>query len=103
MPNVVIAAEGLPPLSLEAPDACALVDLIDASSAPVPFSCRSASCGTCRVVVLEGEAALEPPEDEELDVLDAFGQKPPKYRLACQARLRPGAGPLRLRPVRDDE
>jgi ferredoxin len=31
-----------------------LVDICDSSGAPVAFSCRSASCGTCRVDVLEG-------------------------------------------------
>ncbi|MFO0676754.1 MAG: 2Fe-2S iron-sulfur cluster-binding protein [Polyangiaceae bacterium] len=79
-----------------------LGDFCDAHEAPVPFSCRSASCGTCRVVVLDGDDVLAAPEDEELEVLEAFGH-PAHQRLACVARFRPGPGTLRVRPVRDDE
>ena len=43
---------------------------LDEHEAAVPFSCRSANCGTCRIDVLEGIALLAPPADDELDVLD---------------------------------
>ena len=79
-----------------------LADLCDSVSAPVPFSCRSANCGTCRIVVIEGESELLPPGDEELDVLDIFGAHG-KQRLACCAQMKAGDGALRVRPVRDDE
>jgi 2Fe-2S ferredoxin len=90
--------------SVDLHDGGAVVDACDTSLADVPFSCRSASCGTCRVVVLEGGAFLTEAEDEELQVLDAFGVTPKKQRLACQAKVSAGAiGLVRLRPVRDDE
>ena len=76
----------------------ALLDLCDEKSAGVPFSCRSASCGTCRVDVLEGAELLDPPADEELDVLDIFGDDPKQRRLACQVTFREGDGRLRVRP-----
>jgi ferredoxin len=76
-----------------------LVDLCDEARAPVPFSCRSASCGTCRVDVLEGAALLEGARDEELDVLDIFGDDPSRRRLACQARVGFGTGCVRVRAV----
>jgi ferredoxin len=91
--------DGEPPLSVEAPDADRLVDVCDRESAPVPFSCRSACCGTCRVMVLEGGDLLEPAAEDELEVLDAFGDDPAAVRLACQAQLRPGPGRLRVRPA----
>jgi ferredoxin len=47
--------------------------------------------------VLEGAALLEPPADEELDVLDVFGDDPASRRLACQLRVRQGPGRLRVR------
>jgi ferredoxin len=47
--------------------------------------------------VLEGEDSLLPPEDEELDVLEAIDSKPPRFRLGCCAKLKPGAGTVRLR------
>jgi ferredoxin len=88
-----------PWVEIDAPEGARLVDLCDERNAPVPFSCRSASCGTCRIDVLEGGELLEPPQDEELDVLDIFGDDPKKRRLACQARALPGPGRVRLRAI----
>lgn len=100
MPLVVFESlDGTPPVAVEAPGAGRLVDLCDQQSAPVPFSCRSACCGTCRVSVLDGGELLEPPEEDEIEVLDAFGDDPAAVRLACQARFRAGAGRLRVRPA----
>ncbi|MGE0787314.1 MAG: 2Fe-2S iron-sulfur cluster-binding protein [Sandaracinaceae bacterium] len=65
----------------------ALVDVCDENpDAEVPFSCRSASCGTCRCRVKYGMEALSKPEDDELDVLEVFGDGP-DVRLCCQAVL----------------
>ena len=77
-----------------------LVDVCDDTGAPVEFSCRSASCATCRIEVLEGADLLEPPREDELDVLDVFGGAE-RHRLACQAVVRPGPGLLRVRAARD--
>lgn len=88
-------------LVVEAPPGARLLDLCDENAAPVPFSCRSASCGTCRIDVLEGADLLEPPRDEELDVLDIFGDDPSRRRLACQVRCKAGDGLLRVRPADD--
>jgi 2Fe-2S ferredoxin len=103
MPRVVfIGLEG-ETQEVDAAGGAALVDLCDDSNAPIPFSCRSASCGTCRIVVLEGANLLAEAEDEELQVLDAFGQGPPDRRLACQAKVIAAAGIVRVRAARDDE
>ncbi|MBX3246548.1 MAG: 2Fe-2S iron-sulfur cluster binding domain-containing protein [Myxococcales bacterium] len=56
--------------------------------AEVPYSCRSASCGTCRVAVVEGMELIAEPEDDELEVLEVFGDDPKSIRLCCQIRLR---------------
>ena len=47
-----------------APEGGRLVDFCDELRAPIPFSCRSASCGTCRMEILEGTELLEPPRDD---------------------------------------
>lgn len=99
MPLVVFESPGFAPLEVDVPGGGPLVDICDEHGAPVPFSCRSASCGTCRIDVLEGEGLLEPPADDELDVLDIFGDDPKTRRLACQACLRQGPGRLRVRPA----
>lgn len=98
MPVVVFESpEGLPTVEVDAPEGGRLVDLCDEGGAAVPFSCRSASCGTCRIEVLEGADLLDPPADDEVELLDLFGDDPARCRLACQARLRRGPGRLRVR------
>jgi ferredoxin len=74
-----------------------LVDLCDEARAPVLFSCRGASCGTCRVEVLEGAHLLEPPHPDEVAVLQALAAPCGVHRLACQAVVRAGPGLILLR------
>ena len=65
-----------------------LIDVTDEhQKAEVPFSCRAANCGTCRVEVREGIDAFAPADDEELGVLDIFGDDEAKVRLCCQLKL----------------
>jgi 2Fe-2S ferredoxin len=75
-----------------------LVDLCDDVRAPVELSCRGASCGTCRVEVIEGAGLLDPPGADEQETLRRISARP-GHRLACQAHVRPGAGHLVLRWV----
>ena len=84
--------------TVEAPDGGELLDICDEVLAPVPFSCRSASCATCQIEIVEGGDLLEPPEDVERELLHILGG-PPNNRLACQARVRAGAGCIRLKPA----
>jgi 2Fe-2S ferredoxin len=86
---------------VEVPDGGPLVDVCDGVLAPVPFSCRAATCGTCRVEVLEGADLLEPREGAEAELHALLGD-PPNIRLACQAKVGRGAGLIRLR-IADDE
>jgi ferredoxin len=66
----------------------AIMDITDANpAAEVPYSCRAATCGTCRVEVVEGGGALSMADEFELEVLDIFGDTPDKVRLCCQAKL----------------
>jgi ferredoxin len=83
---------------VEVPEGGALVDVCDEYRAPVPFSCRSATCGTCQIDVLEGLELFEPAELDERELLDLIGGAA-NHRLACQARLRPVPGRVRLRPA----
>ncbi|MGO8997801.1 MAG: 2Fe-2S iron-sulfur cluster-binding protein [Polyangiaceae bacterium] len=104
MPTVVFEREkgkSGKPVIVVVPEGGALVDTCDDNNAPVPFSCKSASCGTCRIEILEGADELLPPADEELDVLDLFHMEAPGYRLACQAKMKPGLATLRVRAVDD--
>ncbi len=98
MPLVVFESRAALPRVVDCPRGGRLIDVCDAHGAPVPFSCRSASCGTCRVDLLEGAALLEEPAQDELDVLAVFGDDPVRRRLACQSVVREGPGLLRIRP-----
>jgi ferredoxin len=73
-----------------------LVDICDHYFAPIPFSCRSASCGTCHIEIVEGASLLEPPEEAEEELLDILGGDG-ATRLACQARVKAGPGLVRIR------
>ena len=101
MPTIVFEASIVgPAMTVEEPDGGRLVDICDDARAPVPFSCRGASCGMCRVDVLEGADQLSPPDRYERNVLASFGD-PPTRRLACAASVAPGIFRLRLRAVED--
>ena len=82
---------------IEVPEGGEIVDICDQHFAPIPFSCRSASCGTCQVEVLEGADLLEPMNDAEAELIPLLGGK---GRLACQACVKPGVqGVIKLRSV----
>jgi ferredoxin len=100
MAKIVIEPQAGTPMEFESGGTASIADLCDTHHAPVPFSCRSASCGTCRCEVLEGRELLSKPEDEELDVLDMLGA-PKTHRLACCAQLSGSAGVVRLRPINE--
>jgi len=98
MPEITFEShDGSQKKTVNAPNGGALADICDDNAAPIPFSCRSASCATCHIEVLEGQDALLPPETEELDVLEAIMAEPPKYRLACCAKMRAGGGKVVVR------
>jgi ferredoxin len=73
-----------------------LVDICDHYFAPIPFSCRSASCGTCHIEILDGAGFLTPPDETEEELLDILGGDG-TTRLACQARVKAGPGLIRIR------
>lgn len=102
MPRVIAESSAGRVVEIDAPDGAALIDLCDEHAAPIPFNCRSASCGTCRIHVLEGMDELAPPAEDELDLLDVFNLKPPRVRLACQAVLRQGAVRVWIRAFQDE-
>lgn len=70
----------------------------ETSQKPIPFGCRSGSCGVCVIEVLEGSKSLGEPDDDELDFLEDLGRPDGNHRLACQCRL---YGDATVRPAAD--
>ena len=94
MPTIVFERTGW---TEERPEGGRVIDICDESPrAGVPFSCRGANCGTCRIEVLEGLDLCEPPGQDEADLLEIFGDGP-EMRLGCQMRIKAGPGRVRLR------
>lgn len=84
-------------ITLEAPEGARLVDLADEHpGVAIPFSCRFANCGTCRVEILEGLDHCAPPGAREDRIARIF-HDPPQVRLGCQLAVLPAAGVVRLR------
>lgn len=99
MPTIEFEGAGLGGDKLvEVPEGGDLLDICDRVFAPVAFSCRSATCGTCHIEVVQGIEYLEEPNEEEQELLDLI-DGPPNARLACQARIKPGDGYIHIRPV----
>ena len=97
MPTIEFLGNGFgAPKVVQAPEGGPLVDICDEHFAPVPFSCRSASCGTCHSEVLEGIELFAPAEPLEQELLDLLGGTATS-RLACQAEVLPGPGLIRLK------
>lgn len=68
------------------------------SEGPIPVQCRSCSCGTCWVGILEGAEHLSPVEARERATMAALGyletsEPRPVIRLACMAQAH---GPVTL-------
>ncbi len=73
--------------TVDVPDGAQL-DTLDGKSS-VLFACKSATCGSCMVKVLEGMENLEEPNETESTGLQAFGTDP-KHRLMCQCKIKKG-------------
>lgn len=56
-----------------------------AEAAGIPFSCNNGVCGTCQIIIKEGEENLNEINQEEKDL--AMDRT---HRLACQCRINSG-------------
>lgn len=87
-----VAESVAPPHEVEIAEDEWLMDVCDASTAPLLFSCRSGECGICALVVVSGADAVDPPMDRELGTIAL--RRPgadPRTRLGCRCRLRASA------------
>ena len=73
--------------SVELPDGSLLAELDGKCS--ILFACKTASCASCKVKVLEGMDNLEAPNELEEAGLATFATDP-KERLMCVCKIKSG-------------
>ena len=89
MPKVTILPGGK---SAEVPAGTLLLDAGEAAGVEMEAGCFNC----CAVVVESGMENIEPPTDEELNVLDQWNKDPEKYRLTCCVKILKGEVVLRM-------
>lgn len=94
MPTLVFERTGF---VVDYPDGVSVLEACDRDiKAGVPFSCRHANCGICRMEVMEGIELCEPRTEWEDELLTYLKERE-TVRLGCQLRVGPGEGLVRLR------
>ena len=93
MPKVTLLPRGQ---SAEVPAGTLLLDAGEAAGVEMEAGCFNCSCGTCAVEIASGMENLDPPTDEELNVLDQWNKDPEKYRLTCCVKIQKGEVVIRL-------
>jgi ferredoxin len=93
MPKVTLLPGGQ---SAEVPPDTLLLDAGEEAGVEMEAGCFNCSCGTCAVAIASGMENLEPPTDEELNVLDQWNKDPDKYRLTCCVKIKQGEVVLKL-------
>ncbi len=83
MARIYFASEKL---EVEVDEGITFLDLAQEVDCDITFGCRSGTCGTCRIRVVEGAEHLSPMSRDEKTFLEGFGAGP-QERLACQCRI----------------
>jgi ferredoxin len=73
--------------TVEVPDGSLLAELD--GKCGILFACKTGSCGSCKVKVVEGMENLEEANDVEKAGLATFGSDP-KDRLLCVCKIKKG-------------
>ena len=83
LPHAELCPDGV---VLDAKPGATICDTLLDHGVEIEHACdQSCACTTCHVIVREGFDSLEPPREEEEDLLDKAWGLEPYSRLACQA------------------
>lgn len=93
MPKVTLLPGGQ---TAEVPSGTLLLDAGEEAGVEMEAGCFNCSCGTCAVKIASGMENLEPPTDEELNVLDQWNKDPENYRLTCCVKILKGEVVIQL-------
>jgi ferredoxin len=61
-----------------------LSEHLNIQNSPVLFGCRTGICGTCLCEVRVLQGAIEPPSEDEVELIGMLAPEIPGARLACQ-------------------
>ena len=56
--------------SFEVPEGKGFLEACQENDAPQAFGCTVGSCGTCRLVILEGAEHVDAPDEDEQDTIE---------------------------------
>ena len=83
LPHPDYAPEGA---TIEAETGTSICDTLLDNGVEIEHACgKVGACTTCHVVVTQGFGSLEPPDEDEEDMLDRAWGLQPESRLSCQA------------------
>ena len=83
MATVRFISEGL---EVDVESGIPLIELAGEVDCDITFGCRSGTCGTCRIRIVDGAANLSSMQGDEREFLRGFGAHPDE-RLGCQVTI----------------
>jgi adenylate cyclase len=81
--------------SYEVEAGTSMLDFCQSNDTPVPFGCTTGACGTCASVMVAEDGALNPADEDEVELLEHTTDAP-GARLACQVTIN---GDVTVTPV----
>jgi len=94
MPKITFLVTGE---TFEVPEGTSFLEFCQDNDTPHEFGCTVGSCGTCRLMLVEGAANVNPITESEQDTLDMVTDET-GARLGCQLVIN---GDITLRPAAD--
>ena len=86
LPHAEICPQGA---EIDAREGVSICDTLLDAGIEIEHACeKSCACTTCHVIVRDGYASLDDPEEKEEDLLDKAWGLEATSRLSCQARVR---------------
>lgn len=104
--NITVVDENGQKKLLQAPPDMniSLMEFLKANDYPILATCGGmALCATCHVEVLKNYEQLNPPTDDELNMLDTLPTVRPTSRLSCQIKLTESTPDLEIKILGETE
>jgi ferredoxin len=108
MPIVSLEIDG-ETKEIEAKEGARIFDELEKQGISLPHGCLAGSCGSCRILIIEGVENVSAPSTIEKDTvnhmkqtyMEKYGEdymKGKTLRLSCRAKVQ---GPIRITPCKD--